>query len=215
MKTVYFISGLGADERVFQFLDLPGIEKRFIQWVTPEKGESLNAYCRRLIIQVKPQNEVILVGISFGGIVAQEIATIIPCQKVIIISSVKSPDEFNWSLSLVRKTKAHRIVPAWFLKATNHLSAAYYFSTKTKEESQLLHQIIRDTDQKFMVWAIDQIMEWRGNNTITVTHLHGTADRIFPIRSIRQATTISGGGHFMIVNRASEISKLLQETLTR
>jgi len=73
---VYFISGLGADERVFQFLDLSEIEHRFIKWNVPQKNESLPSYCKRLTEQINVQQEVILIGISFGGMIAQEITKV-------------------------------------------------------------------------------------------------------------------------------------------
>jgi hypothetical protein len=41
MKKVYFISGLGADSRVFSFLDLSYFEPVFLDWLPPQKKESL------------------------------------------------------------------------------------------------------------------------------------------------------------------------------
>ncbi len=49
---VYFISGLGADERVFQFLDLSEIEHQFIKWNEPRKNESISNYCLELAEQL-------------------------------------------------------------------------------------------------------------------------------------------------------------------
>jgi len=70
---VYFISGLGADERVFQFIDLTKIEHYFIKWNEPKKDESLSEYCLKLTEQIDKTNGIILIGVSFGGIIAQEI----------------------------------------------------------------------------------------------------------------------------------------------
>jgi hypothetical protein len=41
MQKVYFISGLGADERIFQYLNLEGIEPVFIQWLEPFSKEKI------------------------------------------------------------------------------------------------------------------------------------------------------------------------------
>lgn len=95
-QTVYFISGLGADERSFKYLDLPGVNMHFIQWEKPLKGEKLREYCRKLILQIDTSGDIFLVGLSFGGIVAQEIAKTIAVKKLIIISSIKSPGELSW-----------------------------------------------------------------------------------------------------------------------
>ncbi|MBB6499691.1 alpha/beta hydrolase [Pedobacter cryoconitis] len=207
---VYFISGLGADQRVFQFLQLPGIEKIYINWVDPLQNEELRAYASRLTAQIDLTREVILVGISFGGIIAQEISRIVPCKKVIIISSVKSPAEFSWQLSSVAFTRIYKLFPARFLKWTNILTADYYFGTQSAEESKLLHQIILDTDNKFMLWAIAQLMQWKNEDIRQdIIHIHGTSDRIFPVKAIKNYIKIEHGGHFMVVNKAEELSRIL------
>lgn len=211
---VYFISGLGADERVFQFLDLPGIEKIYIKWIDPQDQESLASYSKRLITQIELTEDVILLGISFGGIIAQEIAKIIPCKKVLIVSSIKSPQEFSWQLSLVSSCRIYKLFPAKILKWSNLLTADYYFSTTSKKESQLLHQIIKETDNRFMLWAIDRLMTWKNTNPQkNIIHIHGTSDRIFPISPIKSDIKVQGGGHFMMVNKSVELSKIIMENI--
>lgn len=211
---VYFISGLGADERVFQFLDLSRINHKFIQWIEPQKKENLIVYCQKLIAQIDTTQEVILIGLSFGGIVAQEISKIIFCKKVMIISSIKSIREFSWQLNFARQTQIHRIVPHWLLALSNKFTANFYFSTENPAESKLLHQIIKDTDPKFLSWAIHQIMNWK-NDTYpkNLIHIHGTNDRIFPINKISNVIQIKKSGHFMIVNRFQQIQDLIFEMI--
>jgi len=207
---VYFISGLGADQRVFQFLDLSEIEHQFIKWNEPRKNESLSNYCIELTEQIDKTKEVILIGISFGGIIAQEISKIVTCKKVIIISSVKSKSEFSWQLKLASRLQIHKIAPIWFLTLSNKLTANYYFGIESKLESKLLHQIIKDTNPTFLVWAINQIMNWKNEKyPENLIHIHGTSDKIFPIKNIQNAIEIPNGGHFMIVNKASQIEQLI------
>ncbi len=211
---VYFISGLGADERVFQFLKLPSIERKFIKWIETRKKENINDYALRLIEQIDTTQEVILIGVSFGGIIAQEIGKLINCKKIIIISSIKIDAEFSWQMKLARKTQIHTIVPTCLLIWSNKLSADYYFGTETKQESFLLQQIILDTDPVFMRWAIHQIMNWRNESyPSNLIHIHGAKDRIFPINCIKNSIEIPNGGHFMIVNKVTEIEHLIFEHL--
>lgn len=211
---IYFISGLGADERVFQFLDLSKIDHQFIKWNEPLLNESLLSYCKKLTEQINHHQEVILIGVPFGGIIAQEISKIIPVKKVIIISSVKTFAEYSWQLKLASKLQIHKIAPLWFLTLSNKLTADYYFSTQSKEESILLHQIVKDTDPKFLVWAIHQIMNWKNKSyPENLTHIHGTNDRIFPIKYINGVIKLPKSGHFMIVNRAREIEQLIFENI--
>jgi pimeloyl-ACP methyl ester carboxylesterase len=213
---IYFISGLGADERVFQFLKLSKIEHQFIKWNEPKKDESLSHYCLKLTKQIDKESEIILIGVSYGGIIAQEISKIICCRNVIIISSVKSVDEYSWQLKLASKLKLHKIAPLWFLTLSNKLTADYYFGTQSKEESKLLHQILKDTNPKFLVWAINQIMNWKNQDyPENLIHIHGTSDKIFPIKNISNVTEIPNGGHFMIVNKASQIEQLIFDIIKK
>jgi len=213
---VYFISGLGADERVFQFLDLPGVEKVFVRWLPPEPHEPLAAYCARLLPQLDRSREINLVGISFGGIVAQEIARLVPCRRVVLLSSIKGPWEMDWKLRLVARAGFYRPVPAAWLQWSNLLTANYYFGVETRAEAALLRQIILDTDPEFSRWAIAEIMTWAGPPAgLSVAHLHGGRDRIFPAGPVRGAVLVPDGGHFMVVSRAAAVSAFIQLEMSR
>jgi pimeloyl-ACP methyl ester carboxylesterase len=215
MKTIYYISGLGADERVFKFLQLKDVNEKFIRWIQPHNHEALSDYCKRLTSQIDPDDDIVLVGISFGGIVAQEISKHISADKVIIISSIKSPLEMDWKLTVARYLKLHLVAPSRFLKWANLLTADYYFGTQSKAESKLLKQIIKDTDRSFMRWAINEIMRWENSSPRQkIFHVHGSNDRIFPMGRIKNAVVVEGGGHFMIVSRAKEVSEILQRQIT-
>src|SRR6185312_11284822 len=88
MKHIYVISGFGADERVFSKLDFGDNDVHFIQWQVPEKDETLASYAERLAKEIVYPNP-ILIGLSFGGMMAIEIAKLIPIEKVILISSIR------------------------------------------------------------------------------------------------------------------------------
>ncbi|MES2381862.1 MAG: alpha/beta hydrolase [Bacteroidota bacterium] len=214
---IYFISGLGADERVFQYLNLPDIEKVFIKWEKPLKRESLSNYAGRLIKQIDISQPVYLIGVSFGGLIAQEIAKQINCVKIIIISSIKSPKEFSWALKCVKLLQLHLIYPKALLKWSNRITGNFYFSIQSKKEAQLLVQIINDTDLDFLVWAMHEIINWKPANetTIPLLHIHGTHDRIFPVGNLKDYLPIKNGGHFMIVNQSKTISEIILNYLNK
>jgi pimeloyl-ACP methyl ester carboxylesterase len=216
MHKVYCLSGLGADQRVFQFINLPGVELVHVKWLPPHRHEPLGAYARRLLAQFDVQHPVTILGVSFGGIVAQEVAALLPCKRVVILSSIKGPAEMSPAISLVRRTGVHRLVPGWLLKAGNTLTGNYYFSIRTRTEARLLREIVRDTDPVFLRWAVNEVVRWQPPAPVPgLVHLHGTADRIFPAGHIRNFTPIPGGGHFMIVQEAPLLSRLISEALNR
>lgn len=214
MKTTYLISGLGVDERAFQFLNLEGLKIEYISWIMPEENDDLRAYSNRLLQQIDEKDEVNLVGLSFGGIVAQEIAHLIDVNKIILISSIKSAKELSWNMKLVKALRLNRMTPPKLLKKSSILLADYFFGVESPNDSKLLKDIIKQTDENFLDWAIEAIMKWeREYIDENLTQIHGTKDRIFPINKIQGALEIDGGGHFMVVNRADEISRILKRKL--
>jgi pimeloyl-ACP methyl ester carboxylesterase len=211
---VYFISGLGADERAFRYLRLGEVEKRFIRWLPPEEKESLRQYTNRLLAQIDTTQPVTLVGLSFGGIVALEIASIINCERVFLISSVKQPQELSGFLQLLRRTRLYRLLPFGWVKPLAIRLAPFWFDVVSERHRALLKNIVNETDNRFAQWAINAIMRWPGSSpNAPIIHIHGTQDRVFPVRYLSDYIPIKGGGHFMIVTHAKLISKLLQKHL--
>jgi pimeloyl-ACP methyl ester carboxylesterase len=209
---VHFISGLGADERVFEYLSLPGIERIYIKWIPPRSGEAISQYARRLLPQIDTERDVILIGMSFGGLVAQEMARFISCKKVILVSSVKSEQEYDWKLNMIRYTKLYKLIPTYMIKKISLIVGGYYFGVQGKNEATLLREIIDQTDSYFLEWAIGQIMTWKNNTSHThLVQVHGACDRIFPPYRIAGATLIPHTGHFMVINKSKELSSYLME----
>ena len=105
MSKVYFISGLGADWRMFQFLKLPDhIAQYQVKWLEPLSfDEPLENYAKRLVPQIDDPTP-ILVGFSFGGLVAIELAKIIKPLRTIVISSLATRYALPWYYKLAGKT---------------------------------------------------------------------------------------------------------------
>lgn len=86
MKKAYVFSGLGVDKRVFDNMDFGDLQVEFVDWITPEKTESLQQYALRLSGCIDTENPV-LIGLSFGGMIAVEISKVMRCRKTILIAS--------------------------------------------------------------------------------------------------------------------------------
>ena len=103
--------------------------------------------------------------------------------------------------------------PIKFLKTPNIFSN-WFFGAKSKEEKKLLSEILIDTNPVFLKWAINQILNWQNTEfTSNVIHIHGTSDRILPIRFVKYDIKIENGGHFMTINKAKEINMILNDLL--
>lgn len=211
---IYIFSGLGADERVFQKLDFSGFDVTFVHWIVPFQNETIEQYAIRLLDQIPSQNP-ILIGLSFGGIMAVEIAKQIHTEKVILIASAKTKSELPFYLRLAGIFRLHKLVPTAFLKSSNFITN-WLFGASTNDDKELLKQIMIDADPIFLKWAVDKVASWKNvtqaKNTV---HIHGTNDRILPSRYANADIEVWKGGHLMTLNMADKLTKIIREQLLK
>lgn len=211
-KELYIFSGLGADERVFQLLDFSGFSTTFIKWTTPLENETIENYAERLLRQIKATKPT-LIGLSFGGIIAIEIAKLIDTEKVILISSAKTKDEIPSFYRFAGQIGLHKLLPGRYLKSSNFITN-WLFGASSTFDKQLLKQILIDTDPIFLKWAIDKIVRWTNlTPSPNIFHIHGTSDRILPISFVNCNSRIENGGHLMTLNKSYEIHQILRQQL--
>jgi pimeloyl-ACP methyl ester carboxylesterase len=212
MKKVYFISGLGADKRVFSFLDLSFCEPVYVDWIEPLKKESLESYALRLRKHI-PAKHPIVVGISFGGMLATEMAKADANLKAIIISSNKTADEFPKYLRAGKYFPFYKWMPGKMMKRSAHF-IKWVFGKNGKEQKKVYFEIVRDTDPDFVKWAITAILNWKNKEIPkNLIHMHGTADRLLPHRYVKADHLIKGGNHVMPMDSHIEVSALLKELI--
>lgn len=216
MKKAFLFSGLGADERVFGYLDLPDIEKIPIKWVRPKAHESLSDYAKRIIeeqININPEDTLILIGVSFGGMMAAEVAKYLKPDKLIIVSSIKTQSEMPKSFRLARFIPEDKPLPSFMLNKPNFISY-YLFGVKNVTHRNLIDIILKETDEVFFKWAVKEIAFWKNEEVNTqIIHIHGTKDRIMPFRLVKNAIKIIGGGHSIVVTHAQEVSRIINENI--
>jgi pimeloyl-ACP methyl ester carboxylesterase len=202
-------SGLGADKRIFQKLDLSGYSVNYIEWKLPQESETIEHYASRLLSQIKSP-EPTLIGLSFGGIMAIEVAKLIDTEKVILISSIKSGNEVPFYYRWMGYTGLHKRIPSNFLRGSNFITN-WLFGAVSAFDQQLLRQIMGDTNPDFFRWAVNQTIIWK-NQTLpkNLVHIHGTGDRILPIRFTDYDIVVKRGGHFMTLNKSEEINRILR-----
>lgn len=211
---IYLFSGLGADSRVFEYLQLDNYPTKVIEWRQPLPTETLGMYAKRLVdeqIDVSPDN--VFIGVSFGGIVAQEVARLTQPAAVILISSVKDTSEVPFYYHWFGKLQFDRLVPAGLLTWPTFFTY-YCFGVSMQNHKQLLKNILQHTDKVFLKWAIRQILRWQPLQKIeNLMHIHGDNDHILPYRTTRNALLIKNGGHLMIVTHGKEISEIINRYL--
>jgi len=212
MNKIYIFSGLGVDKRVFKYMDFSDFDATFIEWITPEYKESIEHYAKRLTKQIQTEQP-ILVGLSFGGIMAIEVAKHVATEKIILIASAKTRKEIPFYYRWLGILKVHQLLPARIMKRAN-LFSYWLFGIKTNEDKEILTEILNDTDPLFLKWAINEIVNWRNRRQYeNLLHIHGTSDRILPIRFAKVDVEVKCGGHFMTINKYNELSQILKRLL--
>ena len=107
-----------------------------------------------------------------------------------------------------------KLVPTGLMKKNNNIGLRF-LGAKSDEERRLLRQLVIDSDPHFMKWALTCILTWRNTERPpNMTHIHGTADHILPLRyTLEPNHIIKGGGHFMVYANAEEIIDLINSQM--
>lgn len=208
----YCISGLGADKRAFKYLSI-NHELIHVEWIKPTKNESISNYSKRLSAQINTNEPFMLLGLSFGGVIACELAKILNPKKVIHISSIINKKNLPFVFRLIGATGIHKIIPASLMSPPMGL-AYWFFGIQKPKNKKLLKEILDDTDKDFLKWAIVRMLS---NEEIFIPEnlirIHGTNDKLLPLRDKNGAIKIEGGGHFMIIEQMDEVNGKLIEAL--
>lgn len=211
---LYFISGLGADSRIFQNLILPdAFNIHHIKWIPVSENESMESYCRRLSTQIDQQEPFTLIGLSFGGVIAVEMSKFLSPVQTVLISSFCFKNEVPWFYILIGKSRIYKIIPPRLLLKPNNMAFRLFGAYKPEVKSLLTH-ILQDTDPVFFEWAIKQLFSWDNHwKPANLIRIHGTADKILPYKEVMQAITVKGGEHLMTYSKSALVSQILTENL--
>lgn len=199
---VYFMPGLAASSLIFEFIKLPNdvFEMHYLDWQMPEIDETLSDYAKRMSEKIS-NDDAVLIGVSFGGVLVQEMAKFLNLKKLIIISSVKTNDEVPIRMKLAKKTKAYKLLPVSLLQDINALSRLS-FGNIVKDRLDLYERYLSMRQKEYLEWAIEQMILWsRTEPDKSVIHIHGDLDGVFPIKNIKNCIVIKGGTHIMIITK--------------
>lgn len=211
---VYFMPGLAASPLIFERIALPEaqFEMILLEWEIPLDNETLPDYAKRITAKIQHKNPV-LIGVSFGGILVQEMALYINARKVIVISSVKSNLQFPKRMKIAKATKAYKLLPINLVLNIENL-AKYSFGNKINQRIKLYEKFLAVRDRRYLDWAIEQVVLWE--RTVAdekVIHIHGDADEVFPIKYIENCIVVKGGTHIMILNKFKWLNENLPKII--
>ncbi|MEW4924751.1 alpha/beta hydrolase [Algibacter sp. 2305UL17-15] len=197
---VYLMPGMAASPLIFEHIKLPKNQFKIhlLEWFVPVKNESLSDYAQRMAKHIKHEN-IVLLGVSFGGVLVQEMCKYVSVKKLIIVSSVKSVSELPKRMHIAKTTKVYKLLPTRLASSVD-LFAKYAYSNKIKKRLNLYKMYLSVSDSKYLDWAIEQMLHWGQQKcTSEIIHIHGDKDAVFPIKNISNCITVKNGTHAMII----------------
>ena len=212
-QPIVFLAGLGVDERLFVRQRPPFPTLVVPRWIEPHPGEALREYSRRMAATISPHPDMILGGVSMGGMVALEMAKILKPRGLVLIGSCQRPNEiFGWIRAVA---SVARYAPAlrgnhmkWIAKMGMPLMGVC-----ERGHREILLQLAEDLSSKFACWAAGAIVDWPGATPAMcpVLRIHGRRDRMIrcPLESssANQTTAIvAGAGHVLNLTHAEEVN---------
>ena len=213
---IYFVPGLAAGPEIFENLefDKEKYELHYLKWLTPlALEETISNYAMRLCEEIKSEKPV-LVGVSFGGIMVQEMSKFLDTKKVIIISSVKQKSELPKKFHLAKFTKAYKLFPTKVV-ANFEDYAQYFLGKSLKKRAKIYKKYLSVRSETYLNWSISKVINWNQKKPLgNIVHIHGTKDHVFPVKNISDCIEIKNGTHVMILTKAKKISKIIDDVLT-
>ncbi|MDO6597033.1 alpha/beta hydrolase [Oceanihabitans sp. 2_MG-2023] len=199
---VYLMPGMAANPTIFENIKLPKdkFQIHWLEWMIPYKNESISEYAKRMTLHIK-QDNIVLLGVSFGGILVQEMSKHINLRKLIVVSSVKTMHELPNRMKIAKLTKAYKMLPTSLAGNIDALTK-YTFGKSITKRIELYKKYMSVNNKQYLDWAIEQVVCWEQDKPIPgAIHIHGEKDQVFPHRHVCDCITIKGGTHIMIINK--------------
>lgn len=207
-RRVLLLTGMTPDSRIFQRLlpSLPTAE--IVSWIEPIRNESIPEYAARLASTIQSSEPVVVCGVSFGGIIARELAWRINAHTCVLISSIRSPDELPPWIRAIRRGAG--IWNNWIF----HLLGKFAFAIQNISCVPSITRIAKFTGENgaWYRWATNSVLRWYPSQQIDdvpVVQIHGSDDTTFPLKFVHPNFVISGGGHTIALTHADEIATII------
>ena len=194
----YVFPGLGATADMFTG---PWQDMRnavFVEWPSYENESSIAELAQKLAVAYNISRDDVLIGVSFGGMVAAEIAQRIGTTRLFLVSSALGPHELTrFSKMLASLTNRS------FISATQRIASL---------SPNPIHTQYARTQPEFISAMTKAIMHWNGfqGDPTSVERIHGSRDYV--IRCPKQCKKLKGG-HLIAISHARECVAYLQDRL--
>lgn len=212
---IYCMPGMAASPKIFEYLKFPmNFQIHLLSWIPPIKDEPLSDYAKRMCKRVVHKNPILL-GVSFGGILVQEMAKYVSAKKIVIVSSIKSRGELPLPMKMAKRTNAHKLLPTQWIENIDNLTI-FAFGKGIKKRVALYQRYLSERNSEYLDWAINALVRWDQNKfSNKLIHIHGDSDSVFPIKNLINPFFKIKGGHAIIITESIWFNKELPAILQK
>jgi pimeloyl-ACP methyl ester carboxylesterase len=207
---IHLIPGLGTDHRIFDRLLVHVPDRHAHDWPVMAPGSSLRHFAEALAERIDASRPHVLIGMSMGGMVVQEMSAITKPQRVVIISSWKGPHEMPLPIRSLRGTHPERVLTKEMLKRLMPM-IRWQMGVRGKEELDLLDAFMHANTIEQLKVQVAAVLGWYGPSTPVEDqlHIHGDQDRLMPLAPIKNVVVVPGGTHFMVFSKAGKVEAII------
>lgn len=204
MTSFILLPGLNGDLRIFDQLAPRLTSCTVVAWIEPRYREPFSSYVKRLSASIPGSDDEVVVGVSFGGIIARELAVQRGAKGCAHISSVRDHNNLPKSIRGLRLVTP--LVTELTLSAFGTLAS---FSPFRRDYWARIGQALRGEKGAWRRWAVSSLLRWKANpqsEAIPLLQIHGDRDATIPISKRPLVLVIPGGGHLIAFTHAEEIA---------
>lgn len=211
---VYAVPGLATNEGIFAGIKLYNHQLIVLKWPSLKREYSMKEYAMCFVEQINTNEPFMILGLSFGGMIAVELGKILQPEKVILISSAKTRRGLSWPIRFFKFFPVHLLIPDRIFRSFSF--RARLLLGFSADYMKILAPMVKEMPENYFKYAIHYIVNWNNKdvpeNTILI---HGNADKLIWHNKKFADHTIQKGSHAMVITKASELNKILNEILNQ
>ncbi len=211
-KRIYCIAGMGADERIFSRLSVDGYELVYVPWAPLLPKDTLASYAKKMSDKI-PGDSPLILGMSFGGMVAVEVGKLRPVEKIILVSSARDSSQLPRISKLPFGAALLDGTPGFLYKTTSRITN-WFIGARTPDEHKLLDSMILDAPPDFIRLALKCVIGWHNHNAPgNIFQVHGTKDNLILPANVHPDHWVKGGTHLIVYTHAAEVGSVIAAAL--
>lgn len=215
-ERLVLIPGMGADGRLFEPQRRHGFEFDIPTLSEPHRGDTLADYAARIRDQLRLIAPCVVGGVSFGGMLACELARLCNARCAILIASCRNRSGVPSHYRILEVIS--RIIPDAIIQRRAVVSGRVFAAMEcvTEEQKRTVTQMSRDVAVPQLRRIARMLLSWEAPAVwpFPIHQIHGEIDRIIPLGRVQPDEIVPGGGHLINMTHADQVNAFIERCLS-